>query len=219
MNKIIPVFLIAIIGLAACSKKDKTPPISERIIIYDNLVFSALKFYDQNQYFSTFDTSFKRPKGKSDLTETQLKNVDILYFYDWEDSKHGFMDPKTAGKEWYWNNKYYYYPWLSGSKQTVFYTTELKGEDFIKVKSDPGLFDTYFKDTVIAKHPVFPDGSCIGGRSTLDMKDLARGQVWALKSSASGKRSFLYIRADQEHGWPDYPIKGFSVKVDIITEK
>jgi hypothetical protein len=185
--------------------------------LFRNFFFSSLNPGDANQYFSTRDTSFHGPMPKISLTDAQMANVDILYIYDADYDMHGFMSPHTAGQEFYWNNGYYYYPWLSSSHETIFLDApNLSTVDMNHLVADPSLFDgMYHNLSPTASDGIFPAGTCIGGRG---VAYFAKGQVFGL-SFDNGKRGFLLIRPDQEYGWPDFPITGFRTKVDLIVER
>jgi hypothetical protein len=198
---------------------------AKNIQAFDSLVFNAVE--DEDQYFSTFDTSFHGPTSQYDLSATQIKNVDILYIHDYNYDKPGFMNPYIASQEWYWNDDVYYYPWLDSSVNSSWYLTKLNSDEFDSAKKYDGVFEKYFNDTAVIKitsSSIFPDGGIIGGRTNVYATwgvngDLVRTKIFAFKNVASGKRGFLRIRGDQEEGWPDFPITGFRTKVDIIKEK
>lgn len=185
------------------------------LYIYEGLVFSAHSLFDQNQYFSTFDTSFKTPKPRNKLDSNQLRNVDIIYIHDYDYMEPGFMDPITASKRWYWDGPIYHFPWLANSKKVEFFKTELTEDHFKKAKADPTLLTAYFKDTVRTEHHIFPPGSCIGGRI---YNSLQSQQVWALKFEG-GKRGLLFILKNQDSGWPIFASTGWRTRIDIIREK
>lgn len=210
--------------LTSCKKDVEANTISnpteqDKPVVYEGVRFSAINFLDNDQSFSTFDTSFKTPIQIYQLLPQQKKNVDILYIHDYLYDEPGFMDPYTAAQEWYWNSDIYYHPELDSSVKTIFYVTNLNKLQFDSVKSNSTFFDKYFTGEYIhlAPHDIFPPGSCIGGRG--GYSDLKRGRIFAFKNEFSGKRGFLYIRDDQENGWPDFAVNSFSTKVDITKEK
>jgi hypothetical protein len=205
---------IAVVDTPVVSNPEDT---IKKLNFFENIVFSSLKYDDANQYFSTRDTSFHHPMPKGSLTATQMANVDVLYIYDNDYSAHGFMSPYTAGQEWYWNNEYYYYPWLSSSHETIFLNaSNLNSENISSLSEDPSLFDELYENLYpVASNGIFPAGTCIGGRNVATFK---KGQVFGLLFD-NGKRGFLLIRPDQENGWPNFAITGFRTKVDLIVER
>lgn len=191
------------------------PVLKPKLYIYEGLTFSAHSYYDQNQYFASGDTTFKTPKPRNQLDSIGFSNIDLLYIHDYNGYDPGFMDPHTASQQWYWNSDVYYFPWLAGSNKTEFFNTKLTEKEFNDAKTDQGLLTQFFKDTVRAEHDVFPPGRSIGGRI---FNHLKKGQVWALLFHGS-KRGLLFIRNDQDYGWPIFPIHGFRTRVDILREQ
>lgn len=214
-SPILTVSLLALLlGCISCKKNDNSRRVA--VNVHDSLVFEALSGIEDHICFSTFDASFTQPLDRYKITPDQHKNVDILFFYDWEYGNPGFLDPYTSAQSWHWDNQYYYYHWMAGASQTLFYKTNFTEKEFVKAKSEGSLIDNYFKNVSIAPHGVFPEGTCIGGRSYNELK---KGQVWGLKNVRSGKRSLMFIRFDQDLGWPKTPVYRFATKVDIISEK
>jgi hypothetical protein len=222
MKSIMP-FLIMIIGFIACKKdnssKNVTKTAKDSVTVYEGLTFSAINPNDQNQYFSTIDSSFKISLGKTALTATQLKNVDIIYIHDYNTDSPGFMDPVSAS-----TNRIpteadiYYYPALDSSISTAFYVTSMIKTDFDSVKLHPYLFSSYFQDAVVAQGSIlFPVGSIIGDPYV--NVNLSKEMVIGFMNVKSGKHGFIYVRPDQDSGWPQFAITGFRTKVDIIKEK
>jgi hypothetical protein len=237
MKKIIPAALfIFCCYLIACTKNDNpevipaedsipvkipvdtavTPKDTVQAYYFENLVFGSLKYGADNQYFSTTDSFFDGPKNRWALDSSRLAHVDILYMFDNNYTAPGFMDPHNAGQEWYWNDQYYYYPWLVNNNQTEFYNTNISKGDFDNVRKDSTLFEVFFTNgtTEIAPHAIFPAGTIIGGRQG----SLKKGRVYGFKTLKDNKMGFIYIRTDQDYGWPE-PITNFNTKVDIVKQR
>jgi hypothetical protein len=197
---------------------------SSAIAEYDGIVFAA---YDWNagQFFSTFDTSFKKPLSQYSMTAAQIKNVDMMFIYNTDYWEPGFIDPTTAAQHWYWDD--YYSPWLDSSVQTNFYITSLSADDFNAAKASPSLLTTYFSDsTKVRPGPssIFPVGSTIGGRqSSTDPvwgvnSEFKKDKIFGFKNVKSGKLGLIHVSTSQESGWPA-PLTSHNTYVDILKQK
>jgi len=208
---------------SSVKNKDSIPSAKDSIRIYEGLVFSAIEPDDRNQYFSTIDTSFKTPKSLRDLTASQIKNIDIVYIHDYNKDKPGFIDPIESSKNPIpTEGDIYANPALDSSINTLYYsmpwTDQMKKSDFDSVKAHPYLFKRYFDGLyLVGGGAIFPAGTIIMGWWT--QPELTYGLVIGFKNEKSGKRGLIYIRNDQDHGWPNFPETGFRTHVDIIKEK
>jgi hypothetical protein len=158
-----------------------------------------------------------------DLTTNQIKNIDIVYYHDYDRDMPGFIDPILSSTNPIPNaGDIYANPALDSSVKTLYYalpyTDQLKKSDFDSVKAHPNLFTSYFKklEPTAASGPIFPAGTVVGAWYNLQ---LTKGLVIGFKNEKSGKRGLIYIRPDQDHGWPDFAETGFRTHVDIIKEK
>jgi hypothetical protein len=201
---------------------------SSKLYSYDSVIFSTGGYGDAGQFFSTFDTSVHSPVPLYDLSASQLKNIDLMYIYNFDYDLPGFIDPVTASSsQWYWND--YYTPSLDSSVQTLYYVTNLTASECVAAKSNPALIETYFKDSTRVGEPVagiFPAGTCLGGRvggtgANLNVgadPSLELDKVFGFVNVKSGKKGLLHIRGAQSYGWPN-GITDFHTAVDIIREK
>ncbi len=221
--------------LTSCSKDSQskthqnpdstTSTQAANIKVYDSLVFNAVE--NENQYFSTIDSSVTYPKSYDSLTASQIKNIDILYIHDYNYDKPGFMNPYIAAQQWYWNDDVYYYPWLSSSVNSELYLTTLDSNQFDSARRVDGYLNNCFNDSNrvhLSKSQIFPAGGIVGGRNSMQPDwyvnyDLAKGKVFGFYNVGTGKKGLILIRYDQENGWPDFPVTGFRTKVDILKEK
>ncbi len=222
-----PFILLTILIMAGCKKTNSTDNSSEvQASSFGNLTFDAYD-YGAVQFFSSFDTSFKTPLPQYSMSAAQIKNVDLMFIYNTDQFQPGFIDPVTASKHWYWDD--YYSPWLDSSVQTNFYITTLDVESFNAAGKNPSLLSSYFKDSTkvrLAPNPVFPAGTCIGGRLDAASNDpvfgidthLAKDEIFGFKNVKSGKVGLIHISPNQENGWPA-PIMDHNTKVDIVKEK
>ena len=207
--------IISIFSITSCGKGDdsSTPtPTPTASISFLNLTFNPT-----DAYFSS-DGSMTAPVN-STVAKTITSKVDITFIFNIDESEPGFFDPIARSQEWYWDD--YYQPWLSTGCETRYYKTSLTSADFKAAITDQSKIATYFSETsnILAQHPIYTTGSCIGGRQlgSSETVELSEGKVFGFKNTASGKRGLLYIRADQDSGWP-IPVYNFNTKVDIIRE-
>ena len=212
MKLLFPATLCLVLFLSACKKNDSPGNVS----VHDGLVFDAYD-YGAAGFYSTFDTSFKGPLTEFQLTPSQIKNVDMVYYYDTyvNAGSPGFIDPVASSQYSYLSD--FYFPWLDSSVQVQFYNTGLTASNFNAAKSNYALLDSYFKDsTLVYLAPAvspYPAGSIIGGYF-----QLSEDQVFGFIDVKTGKHGLIHISASQEYEWP-FPIYDHDTHVDIIREK
>lgn len=202
----------------SCKKKtttaDPEPDPGPTVAPY---TFEGVTFNDKTAYFSS-DGSMTTPVDSTAAKAISSK-IDLSFFFNFDYTQPGFLEPVTRAKEWYWNE--YKKTWLSNAVETRFYATALTKTDFDAAKADRSKIATYYAASTVtlAPHAIFPTGTCIGGRQTSSPTSviLQKGQVFIFKNTASGKRGLLYIRTDQYNAWP-VPIQNTNTKVDIIRE-
>jgi hypothetical protein len=194
------------------------------VTTFDGFVFAAYD-WGAGQFFSTFDTSFKKPLDQYSMTAAQIKNVDLMFIYNTDDWEPGFIDPTTAAQHWYWDD--YYSPWLDSSIKTNFYITTLSVDDFTAAKASPSLLNTYFSDSTIVRpgpSDIFPVGSTIGGRQSATdpvwgvNSEFKKDRVFGFKNVKSGKVGLIHVSASQESGWPA-PVMSHNTHVDLLKQK
>jgi len=229
--KVIVCIAIGVLCCFACKKNDSRPntpttpkdstinvkkTYKDSVYIYDSLIFSAITA--NNKFFSTFDTSFKSPTSLTNLTASQIRNIDIVFAYDYYRDYPCFLDPTfsstnpiPAEGDIYGN------PALDSSIKTSYYRTYMDIHDFDSVTVHPYLFNEYFKDLTKVTAPYWPDGAIVG--NPFYNFALSKGMVLGFTNDKSGKRGFMFIRYDQDHGWPSFPETGFRTHVDIVKEK
>jgi hypothetical protein len=195
------------------TQEETTQPEATAALVSEGLTFN------QSAYFAT-DGSMKAPVD-SNTAKTIASKIDITFFFNYDYTEPGFLDPVTRSKEWYWDE--YQTTWSAGSVETRLYSTKITESQFIAAKTDQAKIGTYFSDTSnvkLAPHSIFPKGSCIGGRQTTNPTsvDLGKGKVYGFQNIKSGKRGLIFIRNDQGTGWP-MPFFDFNTKVDIIREQ
>lgn len=229
-------FYILIVGIylglfSSCSKDDSVDLIqqnnnvptttpSSTIITFDSLVFNRT-----NQFFGVDLNSrlnLNRPLSSFEV-QSFVKEIEITFIYNTDYHMVGFMDPLTRSKNWYWDN--HYLSWLDSSNQTKFYQTNLNESNFLDAKNEVVKIQDYFallSDSNLIYNPIFPNGSCIGGRAGRSSSTpMSRGDVYAF-SLEQGKRGLMFIRMDQsdtvswDRNWHPY---NKEAKVDIIREK
>ena len=208
--------LICIASFTSCKKEETDPSTPPPPSPTASISFLNLTFNTTNAYFSS-DGSMTAPVA-ANQAKTVINKIDITFIYNYDYWEPGFFDPIARSQVWYWDD--YYEPWLSAGVETRYYSTTLTKTDFDAAKDDESKIAAYFSNstTVLAPNPIFPEGSCIGGRqSTTDQIALKKGLVCGFKNTSSGKRGLLYIRTDQESGWPA-PLLNFNTKVDIIRD-
>jgi hypothetical protein len=226
MKKILNLALLIAIATTSCKKKEDPEPEPEPTPApapspassnvphtFENLTFNAA-----SAFFST-NGSMTAPVD-STQAKSIVASIDLTFFFNYDYTEPGFLDPKARSQTWYWND--YKKTWLSGGVETRFYSSTLTKTQFDEAKADQAKIGTFFAATTVslAPHAIFPTGSCIGGRESSSPASikLAKGQVFIFKNTASGKRGLLYIRTDQPNGWP-IPISNTNTKVDIVREK
>jgi hypothetical protein len=240
MKKILPIlFLLPL--LFSCSKNPTINPTSmgidtSKFYLWEGLEFTASDEYpfvdtafihvSPRKYFSTIDTSFKSTKAFSEMSASQLANVDLVYVYEYSGGMPGFLDPVSASTEHVthdaYNTDYWYFPELANSKQTIFYQIGLNRGDMDSIMLHPELFDQYWNNgdagfmTMAESSGTFPQGAIVGAK--FGYVSLAKRLMIAFKNVTSGKRGLMYIRTDQAYGWPDYIISDHT-RVDILKEK
>lgn len=195
-NAIVFVLLV----LASCSKDEPVDngsngtPVAARK--FENVVFSK-----NNAYFST-DGSMTMPVDSNTAKGFSAK-IDITYTYDSDYWAAGFLDPVTRSQVWYWDN--FYASWLSNATETQYYSTKLNKVQFDQASADQKKIGEFFSDTSVkvTPHFIFPEGSCLGGRSAV--AEITNGTIWGFKNVASGKRGLILIKS--------------ATTIDIIKEK
>jgi hypothetical protein len=209
---------------ATVEKPEPQPIPSVSALYWEKLTFGGPPNFNGANYFSTIDTSIKAPIYEE---EAKLKadKIDIVYFFELNYAKPGFMGTQTASKLWYWD--YVYKPWLSVGIPTKYYLTKLSKSHFDSAKSDVSKFTEYFSDSSKVKaapHRIYPYGTCIGGREIcLDYNDCSASDISLYKErvygfTSNGKKGMIYIRKEQPIAWP-IPQGPNVTYVDIIKER
>lgn len=214
--KFLSLLLVSLVAVSSCKKNEEPEPEpAPTPTATAPKKFLNLTFNPQTAYFST-DGSMSAPVD-SNTAKPISNKIDITFFFNYDYTEPGFLDPKTRSQHWYWDE--YYHSWLSNSVETRFYTTSLTKTDFDAAAADQSKIAGHFSNATLAPHAIFPTGSCIGGRQSSNPTSvtLSMGQVYLFKNSVSGKRGMLYIRTDQSQFWP-MPISDTNTKVDIIRE-
>lgn len=176
--------------------------------------FSNVTFSGAKQWFSTSGTS--NVTLDSATAKTVASTLDIGYTYDFGYSAPGFLDLKTrAAGTYYWSSTFYT-PWSSVSKKIIWYTTVFSSytaTEFNAAKADQSKIGAYFSDTskvhLTHGHPIWPDGTCIGGRNAVDA--ISQYKVFAFKRVSDGKRGLMKIATAPS--WINS-----NLSVDIIIE-
>jgi len=182
--------------------------------------FEELVFNNKEAYFAT-DGSMSTPVDSASA-KSIASVIDISFFYNFDYSEPGFMDPVTrSSDEWYWDQ--FYHPWLSNAVATEYFGTGLTKSQFDEAKADQSKIATLLEEDAsaeLAPHSIFPTGTCIGGRQSSDPQSivLAEGQVFGFKNISTGKMGLLYIRTDQDGAWP-IAVVSVNTRVDIIREQ
>ncbi len=209
---------ISLIFLTSCESNDETTTNTDSGNTTDVQVFTELIFTPENAYFST-NGSMTTPVN-SDQAQQISDEIDITYIYNYDYDGPGFFDPIARSQEWYWDD--YYNPWLDNAVKTLYYSTNLTKTDFDEAVDDPANIEVFFNSGsfLLSPHGIFPEGTCIGGRQTLDPDsiELEESQVFGFQNMATGKKGLIYIRDDQQNGWPLSIIGATSTKIDLVIE-
>lgn len=209
---LILVFVLPVTMLSCGDKStDKTEPVKTSPQVYNDLVFSAT-----NAYFAT--------NGKTavpvdaTMAKTMVADIDITYIFNSGYTKPGFFEPIARSDSFYWDN--YREPWLADAIHTEIFSGDLEMADFNEARTDQSLIAKYFeeKNLELTPHAIFPEGTCIGGRSTSSPSSvgMGKGTVFAFKNTKTMKRGLILVDMDQHQA---YPYWNTETKVDIIIEK
>lgn len=212
MKKLTPFLLL--LSVSACKKKDSLPPAD---VYYSGAItFSEDEVFGQGQVYSSFDTSFHGPRYYQELTPAQLRNVDIIYFFD-----RDFCETYCFVTSWVVSTplseyQIFYNPSLDSSVQTIYYNTLYTADDFKAARTVPGKIAEMFADTV--KVAIYPGYWGPGTSYGTHWPYIQSSFVVGFQDGPGGKRGFMLISPDQESGWP-VAFNDTNTSVEIVREK